>query len=113
MKTKTMFFLILSILVISSSLKAQVNDSTFMFLDKSQINTGILYDKTYPFSNIEKYNGTSDSTCTYSNWKQMYYEIYRAQIQKSLNTPPLQNIIDLKNTISLSKNEAVPITIMG
>jgi len=105
--------LILSILFISTSLKAQVNDSAFLFLDKTEINTGILYDKANHLSSLENYNGFNDSICTFSNWKQMYYEIYNAQFQKSLNVPSLQNVIDLKNIFSNSKNDAVPLTIMN
>ena len=67
MKTRMMFFLILSVCMTSKLLNAQKNDSIFMQLNKRPITTGILYNTTYNYSNIDSYDGISDSICTFNN----------------------------------------------
>ncbi len=113
MKTRMMFFLILSVCMTSKLLNAQKNDSIFMQLNKRPITTGILYNTTYNYSNIDSYDGISDSICTFNNWKQIYYEINNSMLYKMSNIPSLQRIVDLKNKISNSNNEAVPLAIMN
>lgn len=52
-------------------------DSYTSALDKSQIPTGILYDRVVPFANLPQFNPDHPlDTSDYSHWKQAYYELY-------------------------------------
>ena len=87
-------------------------DSIFDALDKSYISTGILYDRVYPISKIEQFDGFGDAVCGLSQWRQMYYEIYRASFQTP-SFPTIETIIDRQIAAQLTTNNAVPLTIMN
>lgn len=52
----------------------------FANLDTSAIETGVLYDKVTPLSNIEAYDGRSGAEGSLSDWEQMYFEINHANL---------------------------------
>ena len=49
-------------------------------LDKIEINTGILADKSILLSSMEEYTGTNDKKVSINTWKQIYRQLYVSQI---------------------------------
>ena len=49
-------------------------------LDKIEINTGILADKSILLSSMEEYTGTNDKKVSLNTWKQIYRQLYVSQI---------------------------------
>lgn len=59
-------------------------DSIIAPLDKTQITTGILYDRVFPTARLDVFNlyGSSDTTSN-DHWLQTYFELYNASFNKS------------------------------
>jgi hypothetical protein len=52
-------------------------------IDSAAVTTGILYDRVVPLSNIDACDGGPDSpTIGLKRWRQIYYEIYRAALDR-------------------------------
>jgi len=87
-----------------------IND-VFGNLDKTEITTGILYNRVICYSPVEKYTGTNPDTVTdLENWKQMYFEIYNAHV----NPPTIPTIFEVDSLATLSVNNGtIPIAIMN
>jgi len=64
----------------------QKMDSIFEDLDKTEISTGILYDRVPSFANIEQFNKKND-TANFSLFRQAWSELYRASY-----TPAFMNL---------------------
>lgn len=81
---KTNLLLILSFILISLSSKAQEKtytetvDSIYHNLNKAEITTSILYDRVFPFANIDYFNYINPDTSNYEYFKQAYFELYTA-----------------------------------
>jgi len=72
-------------------------DDVFFNLDKSAVTTGILYDRTYSFSELQAYNRAADTS--ESSWlEQAYFELYNAAYSKSafLGLSDFADIIDIE-----------------
>jgi len=86
-------------------------DAYLLNLNKSQIPTGILYDRAYPLAGLHQFNkgGISD-TSSYAHFKQAYFELYEA----NYNPVSMDSLGQLKKTVtqSLLANE-VPIGIIN
>lgn len=55
-----------------------MTDSLFQHLDKSEITTGVLYDRVFPLSRLNQFNLASPDTSNYQHFIQAYSEFYRA-----------------------------------
>lgn len=81
-KITLIFLLCLPYLGISQNLTEE-NLLRYSELDTNNITTGILYDKSIPFSKIERFDGENlDFVCSQALWQQMYFELQYAK-----NTP--------------------------
>ncbi len=75
----------------------QKMDSLFEDLDKSEIGTGILYDRVPSFANIEQFNKTND-TANFHLFRQAWSELHRASYNP--------NFVKLsKKLLALKKND--------
>lgn len=72
-------------------------DDIFSNLNKSDVTSGILYDRTFPFSELYAYNTATD-TCENSFLEQAYYELYNAAYSKSAFLVPsdFADIVDIE-----------------
>jgi len=72
-------------------------DDIFFNLDKSAITSGILYDRTYPFSELNSYNSATD-TSESARLEQSYFELYNAAYSKSAFLLPsdFADIVDIE-----------------
>src|SRR3990170_3252312 len=115
MRTIKIFGVLSFSILLSSSLAQlpsytyyQSPDTIFDALDKRFITTGILYDRVYPLSRIEQFDGFSDTICNLRQWRQIYYEIYRASFQVP-SFSAMETIMDRQIATQLTTNNAVPI----
>jgi hypothetical protein len=73
-------------------------------LDKSYINTGVLYDRVFPIANLDERTGLlpNEDTTSSDHFKQSYYEMYNSiynpsgvstpdDMENMLNTFPVYN----------------------
>ncbi len=80
--------------LLSFSLKAQDKtytqtiDSLFINLNKTEITTGILYDRVYPFAALEKFNLGASDTASNRYFTQAYLELFTAAYNNSGMTNP-------------------------
>ncbi len=51
-------------------------------LDPAPITTGVLLDRTVPFSRLDRFNGVRDTAATYNHWRQMYLEYWNANLHR-------------------------------
>lgn len=71
-----------SITVVSHELSARPSPDGSQS-GRDGIETGLDYDRVIPFSRIEKYSGSpSSEPITPSQWKQVYFEMYNASVEK-------------------------------
>ncbi|MCF6365847.1 MAG: T9SS type A sorting domain-containing protein [Bacteroidales bacterium] len=89
------------------------HQAMFSEIDRSEITTGILYDRVIPFSGIEKFTGKNkDAICKQSIWKQMYYELQNASYEKdTVNMPNLKFIFGTKRQFTNGK--LIPIYLLN
>lgn len=86
----------------------QKTDSAFMYLDKTSITTNILYNRAYPFAELDTYSLTADTT--EARWiEQAYFEMYHAAYNKSSFVLPsdLEDIADMERL-----NQRVPLAVI-
>ena len=83
MKQTIILLIILIIFSINNNSFAQYEEFTkyqeevFGNLDKTQIETGILYNAGLLNSDLQYFNGkNTDSTANWNNWRQSYMQIY-------------------------------------
>ncbi|AMM50327.1 hypothetical protein TH61_02840 [Rufibacter sp. DG15C] len=81
-------------------------DSLIQHLDKSSINTGILYDRIFPFANVHKFNLVQPDTSNYSYFIQAYSEIFRAAYDTT-NLKTVSEIRDLSTDAKIQKKVAL------
>jgi hypothetical protein len=75
----------------------QQNDNLLRFLDKSSINTGILYDRSFPLADVEDFNGQMDASTSHSeHFYQSYYELHSASYNANGRPTPAQ----LRNSVN-------------
>lgn len=78
--------------------------------DREQIDTGLLYDRVLPMSNIGTRTGARGSEPTsLANWKQIYYEMYRASTDEP-SWPSLEAV--LTSAEYTLRDGRVPIALM-
>jgi len=78
--------------------KAKI-DGYVLNLNKSQIPTGILYDRVYPMAGLHKFNHAgSRDTSSYAHFKQAYFELYEAKY----STVSMQAFATFKTVINQS-----------
>ena len=71
------------------SLTAQPrHEARYRALDPARIPTGVLLDRTVPFSAVRRLDGTRDTATTYGQWRQMYLEFWNATLRRELLTAP-------------------------
>jgi hypothetical protein len=58
-------------------------DSLFQNLNKSNITTGILYDRVYPYAMLHVFNTAYFDTSNMYHFKQAYYELYNAKYDQT------------------------------
>ncbi len=119
---KNLFYLAIWLIIIAYTpiiyaFETQIDEyqeKLFRNIDRNQIETGILYDKVIPFSNIEKFDGGKDSgIVTLKNWNQMYFEMYQASVEKP-SIPPLEGIRKISKTRRIkATNEIIEIAVMN
>jgi hypothetical protein len=82
----------------------------FSGFDSTQVESGILYDNViFPFSNIEKHNGSDNSkTISKKEFKQICLELEKANLKKKKLI-----LLDSKGSTSLSDNSIIPITLIN
>ncbi|MCB0281778.1 MAG: T9SS type A sorting domain-containing protein [Calditrichae bacterium] len=84
-------------------------ESIFSKLDKTKIKTGILYNKIIWYEDIDQYDGTkSFKTAGYKSWRQLYYQIYRAHIDRST----MPNLDNLDKQLKNYDKRHIPIAIL-
>ena len=78
-------------------------------MDKNYVNTGILYDRVFPFANVDDYVGDVNSTDATSpgHFMQAYYEMYNA----AYNTAGWISPEDLNPLVDATYSNAHPIGI--
>ena len=94
------FFYIVLLCIISQTLFSQTanwdtlpwkNYADFRLqpLDKSYINTGVLYDRVFPIAQLDERTGLlpNEDTTSSNHFKQSYYEMYNS-IYNTLNITP-------------------------
>lgn len=78
-------------------------------LNTTEINTNILIDRSYLFTNHTQFYKDSLGTNNYSGWEQMYLEIYNAFI----NTPIFPNLDSIKSRVTQQQKQGItPVLIM-
>ena len=110
MKTNSIirFFYIVLLCIVSQTIFSQTvwdtlpwknyADFRLQNLDKSYINTGVLYDRVFPIAQLDERTGLlpNEDTTSSDHFKQSYYEIYNSIYNPSgIYTPD-----DLENTLS-------------
>ncbi len=110
-----MKFLLTLSLIILTSMKfcsqtlsyEHITDSLFQHLDKSGVNTGMLYDRVFPISSLNEFNKISSDTTSMWHFVQAYSEIYRSrytplpgwplpkEVRKMINLAHVQNEIPI------------------
>ncbi|MGJ3234722.1 T9SS type A sorting domain-containing protein [Marivirga sp.] len=83
----------------------QKMDSLFENLDKSKIETGILYDRVVPFAQLDQFNAKQD-TANFKLFRQAWSELYNASYN-----PDFEDFQKLNN--ALKANEKPDEVIMG
>ena len=86
-------------------------ENAFSQLDKSKINSGILYNKIIWYTNIDLYDGRENITAlNHKDWRQLYYQIYQAH----LSPPDMPELIGLyKQAKEIIQNGQVPIALLN
>ena len=70
---------------------SEQSDQLLRFVDKSPINTGILYDRAFPLADVESFNGQLDAGTSHSeHFFQTYYEFYSSNYNNSGRLSPQQ-----------------------
>src|SRR6476620_12646671 len=80
-KSLLSFLLVINALLIQAQTISSFTldaDSVFQNLDKSLINTDVLYDRVYPYAMLHIFNTTYFDTTNVHHFKQGYYELYHA-----------------------------------
>jgi len=102
------------LLLISATINAQDNfyvqktDSMFMYLDKTLITSGILYNRAYPFAELHSYSLAVDTS--EARWiEQAYFELYHSAYNKSSFIIPadFEDIADIQRL-----NQRVPVAVI-
>lgn len=56
-------------------------DEVFSGIDRNKVSSGILYDKSFSYTKIDRFTGTENSdTLNYNTWKQIMHEMYYAHL---------------------------------
>ncbi|MBP1629964.1 MAG: hypothetical protein H6Q15_857 [Bacteroidetes bacterium] len=103
----TLFFLIICI-----GASAQIQtftesfDSLYRHIRFDTISSGILYNRVFPFANLEKKSSQLDDTTNSINFIQSYSELKRSIINPNLQSFGL-SIDDLRNNINSNSNDSV------
>jgi hypothetical protein len=88
MKLKSVIAWIVISMLFANNSFAQVSgytawaDSLFQHLDKSQISTGVFYDRIYNLAQLQDYDSATDTTDGYA-LRQAYFEIYNASYNQT------------------------------
>jgi uncharacterized delta-60 repeat protein len=96
--------------VVITAIDPNDDDTVLFTIDKSLITTGILYDKVFHVSSMDKYNGSFDTVSTVSTWKNVYGEL----LQSFIGISPFPSYDDLSKKINELNNEMiVPVSIIN
>ena len=90
----------------------QFADFTLQQLNKTYINSGILYDRVFPVADIERFKQQNQTTDTSGprHWIQAYYELYNAAYNNAGWLAP--DVLDKKLDTNAFVN-AVPIGLLN
>lgn len=73
-------------------------DSRLQLLNKTYVNTGVLYDRVFPIAHMDEHTGLSstEDTTSSDHFKQGYYEMYNSiYYPKGISTPDdVENMLD-------------------
>jgi hypothetical protein len=103
MKKVLLFISCLYATVGIAQLRQSAMDSIFMNLNPTYINTGVLFDKAYHFSAMERYTGLNDTIITWQDWKQLYAELYNMYWDHS----KLPSLNSLKDNLEAKRSTGV------
>jgi hypothetical protein len=80
-------------------------------LDTTKIETGLLYNRAMPYTNIHNFTGENDTATTNGDhWTQLYFELLNSQH----STPELSKILDLCDSIgSDTLRNRIPIGVIN
>jgi len=74
----TTVLLSLLCMVIKSYAQPALKDNLYIHLDTSRISSGVLYDRVYPWAELDRF--TVQDTVDYNFAKQAWYELYLATL---------------------------------
>lgn len=118
----TVLLMIFCVTAKSQNLRLRVPDSLiildedpFTELYSGRLQTTFLYDKTFPFLNITKYDGVYDTTVTFNSWNQLYLDVFNSNIpESSFMLQSLESFQDAKTKIyNTEDGQVTPITILN
>ncbi len=92
-----------------------LNQDPFTELYSGRLQSTFLYDKTFPFINISKFDGTYDTTLKFNSWNQLYLDLYNSNLpESSFIMQPLAEFQNVKTKIYDAQNGHItPITILN
>ncbi|MBK6815743.1 MAG: hypothetical protein WAU21_08470 [Chitinophagales bacterium] len=86
-------------------------DSIFMYLDTTDMSTGILYDKTYRFGKADTFNIINDTAISMHNFRQILLDMKVGSVNLNNSIITLDSLRNMVNADAI--NNIVPITILN
>ncbi|MBP7400062.1 MAG: hypothetical protein KA954_10780 [Chitinophagales bacterium] len=86
-------------------------DSIFMYLDTTDMSTGILYDKTYRFGKADTFNIINDTAISMHYFRQILLDMKVGSVNLNNSIITLDSLRNMVNADAI--NNIVPITILN